>query len=463
MQKKAMPAHGAEVELTITDLNTDGSAVAKEDGLVFFVDLGLPGELVLARVEGAKKNVVIASRVKTLRKSPGETEPFCRYFGECGGCTWQNLDYDAQLLWKHGRVEAALRRIAKVDMEVPALLPSPAQQGFRNKMEYAFGTEASGVPEDAAQEDGRLILGLRRRNSHEVCQIDLCPLQSDGSGKVLQAVLAWARLNGLKAWDGKAGTLRHLVLRESAAEGGEPLRMVELVCGSEVPAAPALQELYTTLEALNVKSFTVSQRKDKTPLNSGERIIRRFGADTLPVSIGHLRMEFPAQGFVQTNAAAAGVLYEQARELAGLDGSQNLWDIYCGVGSLGLYMADKAKSLLGVEVSGAAARSASENAAVLGFKHCKFVKGDAARVLSGLPGHPDVILTDPPRGGMSPKIIPGIKAAAPAKIVYVSCDPATLARDIAALAPKYQLKAIRAVDMFPHTPHVECVALLELA
>lgn len=456
MQKKAMPAQGAELELTVTDLNTDGSAVAKEDGLVFFIDSGLPGEVLLARVESVKKNVVLASRVKTLRISPGEVQPFCRYFVDCGGCTWQNLDYNAQLLWKHSRVDSALRRIARVDIELPPILPSPAQQGFRNKMEYAFGQS----PEDSEV----TALGLRRRASHDICPVAACPLQSEGSGKVLQSVEAWARLHNLKPWNGREGALRHLVLRESRLESSqETLRMVELVCGSEPPAGPLLQELYNLLEPLQVRSFTVSQRRDKTPLSSGEKVLRRFGQDTLPVRIGHLHMEFLAQGFVQTNAAAAKVLYDQAKELAGLDGSQELWDIYCGVGSLGLYMADQAKSLLGVEISGSAVKAATQNAAALKLANCRFFKGDVARVLSGLAGRPDILLTDPPRGGMSAKIIPAIKFKAPEKIIYVSCDPATLARDIAALAPKYRLSAMRAVDMFPHTPHVECVALLELA
>lgn len=457
MQKTSMPATGDELELVVSDLNTDGSAVARERGRVFFVDAGLPGERMLARVESVRKNVALARRLETLRPSPNEVEPFCAYFGDCGGCSWQNLDYAAQLLWKRGRVEAAIGRIAKVEAELPPVLPSPRLQGFRNKMEYAFGpSDASGI-----------VLGLRRRASRTVLQIDSCPLQSEGAGKILRAVAVWARKHNLTPWDGRSGALRHLVLRESSSfastGGGAPARMAELVCGGEPPLPSLAEALYKALEPLGVRSFTLSQRKDKSPLASGGRVLRRFGKESIAGRIGHLDMEFPAQGFVQTNAAAAALLYEQAGELAGLTGGEEVWDVYSGVGALGLYLADRAGSVLGVEISGEAVKMAGKNAAALGFGHCRFIKGDAAKVLPELPGRPDVLVIDPPRAGISGKLVPVIKAKGPLKIIYVSCDPATLARDMAALAPRYGLGKIRAVDMFPHTPHVECVALLERA
>lgn len=455
--KNNSPAPGVELELHISDLNTDGSAVAKLDGLVYFVDAGLPGELALARVESVKKNLAVAKRLAVLQPSPFQVEPFCPYFGDCGGCSWQNLAYSAQLAWKRGRVEAALRRIARAEAEIPPVIPSPAQQGFRNKMEYAFGQNAA----------GQITLGLRRRASREVCPLEDparpgCPLQSEDAGRVLQKVLDWARERGFSAWNGKHGALRHFLLREGGADHA-PARMAELVCGGEPPAGPALEDLYAALRPLGLLSLTVSQRKDKSPLTFGERVLRRFGAESISEKIGHLSLEFPVQGFVQTNAAAAAVLYDQARELAALTGAEELWDIYAGVGALGLYLAGQVKSLVGVELSGAAVKIAEKNAAALGYKHCRFVAGDAARVLPDLPGRPHVLVADPPRGGMSARFIPAIKQKEPQRIVYVSCDPATLARDILALAPKYEARAVRVVDMFPHTPHVECVALLELA
>lgn len=453
MQKLSMPSVGDELELTVSDLNIDGSAVAREGGLVYFIDAGLPGERLLARVESLKKSVAVTRRLTTLSRSPGEVEPFCRHFGDCGGCAWQNFDYEAQLLWKHRRVEAALRRIAKVEPDLPPVIPSPRQRGFRNKMEYAFGAAEGGVAE----------LGLRRRTSREICPVEACPLQSEDSGRVLLAVRGWAREHCLAPWDGRSGVLRHLILREStAADGGtERARMVELVCGSETPRPPLAEELYAALAPLGVKSFTLSQRRDKSPLASGERVLRRFGSASIAERIGHLVMEFPAQGFVQTNADAAELLYKQAEELAALTGSEAVWDVYSGVGALGLYLAGGAKSVLGVELSGEAVKMAVKNAAALGYKHCEFMQGDAARVLPALPGRPDVLVIDPPRAGMSGRLIPAITRKGPSRIVYVSCDPATLARDLAALAPMYALTKIRAVDMFPHTPHVECAALLE--
>lgn len=458
MQKISMPAPGDELELLVSDLNTDGSAVAKKDGLVFFIDTGLPGELLKARVESSKKNLVRAVRLATLRPSPDEVEPFCAHFGDCGGCTWQNLSYPAQLLWKHGRVEAALHRIAKVNIDLPPILPSPAQRAFRNKMEYAFG-----------EEEGKLVLGLRRRFSREVCPVQSCPVQLGDSAQLLKTVQGWALKHGLHAWDGKNGGLRHFIIRTSSfqdpnvPENAAAPRMAELLCGGDPVSGQALEELHAALQKLGIDAFTVSRRTDKNPLSSAQRVLRHFGAENISEKIGHLVLKFPAQGFVQTNAAAAALLYEEARSMANLQGTEELWDIYSGVGALGLFMAERAKKVVGVELSGGAVKIAERNAQALGFEHCSFVKGDAAQILSQLDGQPDVLLADPPRGGMSQQLVPAIKAKRPRKIVYVSCDPSTLARDIAALAPLYELKKIRGVDMFPHTPHVECAALLELA
>ncbi len=449
MQKAIMPAAGAELELIISDLNSDGGSVARHEGLVYFLDKGLPGEQVLARVSSVKKNLVEANVTATLRPSPHKVTPFCRHFGDCGGCPWQDLDYEAQLMWKRGRVEATLARIAKLEADVPPVIASPARQGYRNKMEYAFAPDGVGV-----------ALGLRRRASLDICPIDFCPLQSPESGAVLRAVREWAAKHAFSAWDGQRGVLRYLVLREPAYQPeGKPERMVELICG-EVPPAPAQQELWATLGALGVTSFMVSQRRNRLALAKGEKTVRRFGRETLREKIGHLMLEFPAQGFVQTNTAAATLLYGQVRSLAALKGGETVWDVYSGVGSLGLFLADQASALLGLELEKEAVRIAIKNAAALGFSHCRFVAGDAAKMLPAQNGQPHLLVTDPPRGGMSPTLIPVIKAKSPDKIIYVSCDPATLARDAAALAPKYSLEEIRVVDMFPHTPHIETVALL---
>lgn len=452
MTKAQMPAPGDELELLVSDLNTDGGAVARHDGLVYFIDRGLPGEVLLAKVVGAKKNFVEAVSIKTIRESSTKVEPFCRWFGECGGCVWQNMDYEAQLVWKRGRVEAALARIAKIEAYVPPVISSPAITGFRNKMEYAFAMGENGAR-----------LGLRKRFSHDVCDTDTCPLQSAGCGEILKVTRDWAVQNGFNAWNGQNGVLRHLVLREPAYQpNSKPERMAELICGNETPPAPLLQALWEKLQSSGVTSMTVSQRKKRDGLAKGERILRRFGTDTLQEKIGHLLLEFPPQGFVQTNTAAAEVLYEQVARLAGIKQGDVIWDIYSGVGALGLYLASDASELVGIELENEAVKIAKQNAISLGYNHASFISGDAAKALPGIKGHPHILVTDPPRSGMSPRLIPAIKARAPETIIYVSCDPSTLARDIAALAPKYQLVEIAVVDMFPHTPHVESVARLEL-
>jgi 23S rRNA (uracil1939-C5)-methyltransferase len=401
---------------------------------------------------------VEATALETLREPPSKVEPFCPKFSDCGGCAWQDFGYSGQLLWKRGRVEAALSRIAKVEIEVPPVIPSPSLRGYRNKMVYVFGSAKKGI-----------LLGLRKRGSHDVCPLTDngavgCPLQSPRAGKILETVHGWAVQNILSPWNGQNGTLRYLVLREpSYHQQGRPERMVELICGDKTPSVAGQQDLWAMLTPLGVTSFVVSQRRNKLALAKSEKIVRCFGTKTLREEIGHLVLEFPAQGFVQTNTAAASELYVQIRELAKLTGEEIIWDIYAGVGALGLYLADQASAVLGIELEREAVNIAQKNAFTVGYSHCRFVAGDAAKMLPAQSGRPHLLVTDPPRGGMSPKLIPAIKAKNPAKIIYVSCDPATLARDVAALAPKYKLTAIRVVDMFPHTPHVECVALLNQA
>ena len=450
MQMRPMPAVGAELELDIVDFTTDGRAVARQGGLVFFLDSGLIGERARVRVCGHKKSSVLAEVVQCLSPSPHAVSPFCVRFGECGGCALQNFDYSAQLVWKRDRLEAALRRLGGVPARVPAVLPSPRLAGYRNKMEYAFGQGDTGV-----------LLGLRKRYSHVVCDLEGCALQSEISGAILGAVKFWARRHGLDAWNGSEGALRFFILREPEFQPeGKPQRLAELICGSRVPEAEAVNGLWQDLRQLGVASFVLSRCAANFSVAKGEKILRRMGQPKLWEKIGALTFSFPPESFVQTNTGAAALLYAEVEEMAALEGKEEVWDIYSGVGALALYLAGKAKLVRGVELDAVAVRAAKENAFHFGFTHCDFAAGDAGKVFVALPGRPDVLVLDPPRGGMHPALIQGIKFKAPARIVHVSCDPATLARDLALLAPEYGLERCLAVDMFPHTPHVESVVLL---
>lgn len=476
------PRPGEERRLLISDLNVDGGAVARLDGLVYFLDHGLPGAEALARVEALRGNRVEARVLKILRPSPHAVPPFCPQSGACGGCAWQDLDYGEQLAWKRRRVAAALSRLGGLHFAPPPVLPSPLTRGFRAKMEYSFGEEAGGA----------LCLGLLRRHSASVCPLPRgCPLQSEGAALVLRAVLDWAGRQGCRAASGFSASgllLRRLMLWEARAEGRGRQRLARLVCGSALPPEPALGELYGLLAPLGVTSLLVSRVRARpggmpsrrpSSVSSGmpggqakraaaperEEIARVFGSGLISERLGHIVLEFPGAGFAQGNTAAAELLYAEARELAGLGRESAwtrppvLWDLYAGAGALGLFMAERAGELMGIESLASSTEAAARNALALGFTHCRFLTGEAAELLPALPGHPDVLLLDPPRAGLSPRLIPTIKRLRPERIVYVSCDPAGLARDAAALGPEYALADLRLVDMFPHTPHVESAAL----
>jgi 23S rRNA (uracil1939-C5)-methyltransferase len=437
------------VELEVEDLNVDGGAVARRDGLVYFLDRALPGSLVRARVTGLKKKRAEARVLEVLRSSPDAVPSFCAHFGECGGCSWQDMDYAAQLRWKRQRIQEALRRLAGVEVEVPPVLASPLRRGFRNKMEYAFAPDQGGI---------NTLLGLRQRASRALCAVEECALQPEGAA-FLCAVRAWLRDYGLDAWALASKCLEHFILRDAGGDVSGRRLAAELLCGPKPLPAGAGRALWVRLEGLGATGLLVSgggRRGER----AGKGRTELFGAGVLNGRVGHLRLQFPLRGFMQTNGGAMELLYSQVRDLAALSGGERVWELYAGAGALGLFLADKAGELLGVEWDKQAVRAAQANAAALGFGHCRFLAGDAAVVLPGLEGRPDLLVADPPRSGLAPGVCAAIRAKAPARMIYVSCDPGSLARDLALLAPDYRTAALRLVDMFPHTPHMESAALL---
>lgn len=441
---------GQETELEISDFNTDGSAVARKDGMVFFIDKGIIGDKISARVTAIKKRVAEAALVRVISPSAATVEAFCPHFGTCGGCNWQNMDYSAQLKWKEARVRAALERIAKINCEVRPVLASPQEQEYRNKVAYAFAPSNEGF-----------TLGLHRRSGKEVVSIERCFLQSETSGKILQVVREWGQKNKLKAWDGSKGSLRFFILREPQfSADGTPVRMAELICSSAAPGAESAEKLWNALNKLGVESFSISTRKAAYALARGEKTIYRFGKSSLLEKFGELTLAFPAVSFMQTNTAAAALLYAEAAKAAQGKKSQQLWDIYSGIGAFSLYLAPGYASVVGVESDNTAVKLAVKNAARLGYENCNFIAGDAATTLPKLPTQPETVLVDPPRSGLNERVRESIIKKKPTRIVYVSCDAASLARDLAAFGTHYKIEYVQPVDLFPHTAHVENVALL---
>jgi 23S rRNA (uracil1939-C5)-methyltransferase len=448
---------GDTIECTAESLATGGKAICRVDGLAVFVKNALPGQRVRARIEKVGKRFAEAALVTALDDPEHPAEPFCPHFGECGGCQWQNLDYQRQLYWKRRFVADSLQRLGKIDCEdlVAPAVASPATQCFRNKMEFSFSDQGPA-----------LRLGLKLRASQLVLNVEHCSLMSEPAMNIVRTVREHCRASGLPAYDRTTGrgAWRHLVLRRN--QRGRFL--VHLISGRHPklhefvePMADALLEDFAEIDTITLGIRTrrdkLAQAEDAFAVHGSGFVFEEMGQGDSP-----LRFRLESDSFFQTNTRAAEVLYGQVLEMAGLTGSEHVLDLFCGVGAITLHLARKAASVTGCEISKKAARDAKVNAKANGLGNCKFMAGDVLKLLKNERQHPHVIVADPPRSGMKPQVLEKIMDIMPQRIVYVSCDPATLGRDSRILAQRYTLKRSVPVDLFPHTPHIESVTLFEL-
>lgn len=459
----AAPHPGSIHTLTPHDLAVSGGSVARLNGLAVFLNRGLPGEILRCRITESKPRFARAEALETLVPSPSAVPSFCPHGGECGGCAWPDLAYPAQLAWKERQVRETLRRIGKIPFddaktapEYLPIIPSPRVKGYRNKVEFAFGFAA-----------GKPALGLRQRNAREIVPVTDCALCAFPAADILAATRAWMRETGIKPFNGRTGQLRFLVLRcPDYSHGGEPRCLVELITvpGNKSLADPVARLGRALMADAGVTGFLHSTRTAKTDVAYGERVMASMGETTVTEQIGHIRLEAPAQTFLQANTGAAALLYDQVRRYAEKEPTgtpvRTVWDIYCGVGGIGLSLAREDLTLRGIETAPEAVRFARKNASSLPGD-CAFFHGDAQAAFRTLSPAPDLIITDPPRAGMARPLVETILASGVPRIIMVSCAPASLARDLALLFSRYRVTSVRAVDLFPHTPHVETVAALE--
>ena len=441
---------GMELELAVSRLALGGRGVARLDGLVVFVDGGLPGARVRARVTRVRKGFAEAEVTETLVPSPRAVAPECPHFGVCGGCLWQDLDYGEQLFWKREQVAETLTRLGGLSgVEVAPAVASPRLYGYRNKMEFAFA--------------GRLHLGLHeRRRPGRVLDIETCRLMAPWASEVVGFVRDWCRDSGLAAFDARTGkgVWRHLVLRESAATGK---RLAHLITGPARAAGDKVRELGEAIQERfpEVTSVAHSVRRAPTAVAVGERQVFVRGAGRLEEAVGSVRLAVSPDAFVQTNTEAAQALYALVAQAAGGDAQGAAWDLYCGCGGISLTLAPHFELVHGVEADERAIEDAKVSATLSGIENCVFHAQDAARAMADLAAtRPATVVLDPPRAGAAPDVLAGILAAAPTRVVYVSCNPATLARDLKILSDQYQVTSVTPVDLFPHTAHIECVAAL---
>lgn len=434
--------------VTITGYSEEGLGVARIDGRVIFVHGGVRGETCSIRVLKVLKNVAFARVEEILESSPGRQSSDCPHYPACGGCDFRHLTYEEELEAKRQRVEDALRRIGGADVTVTEILASPQTEGYRNKSQFPVSPEG--------------LAGFYRARTHQVIPASDCLLQSPQAGAIARAVEDYLRENGVAAYDEERheGLLRHIFVRTNAA--GQALVCL-IVNGDRLPRE---EDLIRRVRGAcpDTVGVVLSANTRRTNVVLGDRYRTLWGQDYLEDTLCGITFRLAIPAFYQVNRRQAERLYEKALELAELTGEETVLDLYCGAGTITLVMARKAKRAIGAEIVPEAVENARENALRNGITNAEFFCGDAAAVAEKLAAEklrPDVVVVDPPRKGLEESVIVSIADMAPQRVVYVSCDPGTLARDVKRFRERgYTLQKAVAADLFPRTKHVETVVLL---
>ena len=458
-------------QLQITDLGTGGEGIGKQEGMTFFVKGALPGDLIEAGVTKLKKTYGYARIVRILEPSEDRVEPICPVAGKCGGCQIMQMDYRAQLRFKERKVAQDLIRIGGFSPELVAKVMQPIigmeePYHFRNKAQYPIQEDEQGNP----------IAGFYALRSHRVVESNRCYLGVDVNEEILAIVKDYMRANKVSAYDettGK-GLLRHVLIRVGFSS--KEVMVCLIINGSTLPAANDLIMRLQQVEGMTSISVNSNTRRDNVIMGNVTKTL--WGSDYITDSIGGVQFQIQPRSFYQVNPVQTEKLYGKALEYANLTGQETVWDLYCGIGTISLFLAQKAKTVYGVEIVPEAIEDAKRNAALNGMDNAHFYVGKAEEVLpeyyeqGSIHGEkiaaadeqlkaPDVIVVDPPRKGCDEKCLSTMVQMAPKRIVYVSCDPATLARDLKFLcAEGYELQEVTPVDQFGHSLHIENAVLL---
>lgn len=459
---------GEVFEATIGGTAFQAGAVARVEGLAVFLPYAVPGERVRARVIRRRRKHAEAIVEEILEASPSRVPPRCRYFGICGGCTWQHVAYPAQLEFKRQQVQDVFQRIGGFrQISVCPTLPSPDPYYYRNKMEFSFGTNRWLLPEEiesGAELRKGFALGLHIPGRYDkVLDLEVCYLQDPLTVQIVNRVRELALQRGWSAYDVRThqGYLRHLVLRCGTRTGQW---MVNLVTSRSEP--DRMKELSEILrgEFPQVTTFLNSIYSGVAGIAAGEEQIVYLGDGTIRDRIGSLTFQITASSFFQPNTRQAEQLFQVIQDLAALQGRETVYDLYSGIGAIALTLAGRAQKVIGIESQEESVKIAAWNALENGIANASFYKADVRDVLTPAfargNGSPDLLVVDPPRAGMHKDVPPRILELQPSRIVYVSCNPATQARDVKLLSSGYRLETIQPVDMFPQTYHIENVVLL---
>lgn len=462
--------------LSIIDIAEEGKGVGKADELVVFVDKAIPGDVVDVCVVKKKKNFAEAIIENLHTKSESRVDPFCSHFGTCGGCKWQHMDYDSQLRFKQKNVEAALQRLAKIDTSsMEPILGSVANKYYRNKLEYTFSNKRWLDSSDMnIEEEGREMNALGFHvplRFDKILSIEHCYLQAEPSNGIRLSVRDYALKHALSFYDlrNHEGALRNLIIRTSST--GEIMVVVVFAYVEQQQVDGLMEHLKSVFPEITSLLYIINQKKNDTIFD--QEVITYSGRDhifeQMPIDgakDGVVKFKIGAKSFYQTNSDQAFELYKITKEFAGFKGDELVYDLYTGAGTIANFVANSVKQVIGVEYVPTAIEDAKFNAQLNEIENTIFYAGDMKDILTtefiAQHGKPDVVITDPPRAGMHADVVARLLEMEAPKIVYVSCNAATQARDLAILKERYEVVRIKPVDMFPHTQHVENVVLLEL-
>jgi 23S rRNA (uracil1939-C5)-methyltransferase len=453
------------VELWVERMAFGGQGVARMDGLVIFVKGAVPADRVLARIIKRKKDYAEAELIEILVPSLDRVKAPCHYNGFCGGCNYQHLDYSSQLRFKKDHVRDSMQRIGSVpDVLIHDVIPSDMIFGYRNKMEFSFSDRRWLMPGEFVKGETEEAFGLGLHVPgvfYKVIDMEGCLLQDDLGNGILRAVKDFVRTSGLPVYGLKSheGFWRFLTLRRSAAHDEW---LVNIVTSKEIKEAvtPLAEKLIR--EFGNIRTIVNNITSKKAAISFGEKEVILSGQGHIRDRIGDYDFQISANSFFQTNTSGARILYEKVVEYAGLSGKETVLDLYSGTGTIPIFLSAVAREIIGIEIVESAVSDAKRNCRENHVDNCSFILGDIRKMLDDLHQKPDVIVIDPPRAGMHKDIPEKIMSMGVKKMVYVSCNPATMARDINTLLEKYELIEIQPVDMFPHTYHIESVAKLVL-
>lgn len=454
--------------VAITGIADRGKAVGRHEGQVVFVEGAVPGDVADVLVQSRKAGQLQGKVDKLLVPSPDRREPVCEHFGVCGGCKWQHLDYQAQLRHKQQAVEEAFRRIAKVEVgEFLPILGAPSPLHYRNKLEFTASDRRWLTLEEirSGETFHRDGLGFHLPGHFDkVVDVQTCYLQPEPSNAIRNEIRDYARANGLSFYNVRSheGALRNVIVR--TASTGEVMVTVSFGAQSTPEERDGLlSHLRARFPEITSLQFAVNGKFNDVLYDVDIEVFS--GRSYIEERLGEVRFHIGPKSFFQTNTAQGLALYEIARDFAGLTGRETVYDLYTGLGSIACFVAGQSAKVIGIEEVEPAVEDARVNARINGFDHLHFYAGDVKTLLTeqlvALHGPPDVVITDPPRAGMHAKVVETLLVLNAPKIVYVSCNPATQARDLALLSAGYTVRKSRAVDMFPHTHHIENVVLLE--